>query len=240
MKKQAAKKSAAKLPPDIDTAQTTAKKPRGAGGGRGDLSVAEILETASALVRGKTFVSLSMRELAEALNVQPPAIYYHISSRQALLDMLAESIMRSVPQPDPALPWKQRLRQLILALRDTYTEYPGFGHYMLCNPISLSVAQWFQMHIKILREGGFTDESAARAMTTLMCYVNPLNMLNESELPSAQTVDFNAWIKRIHAQPEEYRDLTAVLPLLPKLSFQSIYELGLEHVIDGLGTDLNP
>src|SRR6218665_2017877 len=96
------------------------KKPRGAGGGRGDLSAAEIVQTAATLTLHHTFTDLSMRELAEALGVQPPAIYYHIPSRQALLDLTAESIMRGVPQPAIALPWQERLRQLILSLRDTF------------------------------------------------------------------------------------------------------------------------
>jgi AcrR family transcriptional regulator len=214
-----------------------AKKPRGAGGGRGDLSVAEIVRTAMRLARHHTFTKLSMRELAEALNVQPPAIYYHLPNRQALLDLTAVNIIRGVPQPDSALPWRERLRRLILALRDTFLEYPGLGRYMLCTPSSIANALWYQMHLNILHDAGFDRASAVRAMATLQCYANPVNMLDEADLAATQRFDQSAWDAVIAAHPEEYRDLADVLPVLPKVSFETLYEMGLSSVIEGLAAD---
>lgn len=213
------------------------KKPRGAGGGRGDLSAAEIVQTAANLALHHTFTDLSMRELAEALGVQPPAIYYHIPNRQALLDLTAESIMRGVPQPDAALPWQERLRQLILALRDTFLEYPGLGRYMLCTPSSIANAHWFQMHLKILHDAGFDGPATVRAMATLQCYANPVNMLGENDLAATQNFDPSAWHRLIATHPDEYRDLAGVMPLLPKVSFETLYEMGLSRVIAGLAAD---
>lgn len=213
------------------------KKPRGAGGGRGDLSTAEIVRTAMRLARHHTFTKLSMRELAEALGVQPPAIYYHLPSRQALLDLTAENIMRGVPQPDPALPWSQRLRGLILALRDTFLEYPGLGRYLLCTPSSVANALWYQMHLKILHDAGFDSIGAARAMATLQCYANPVNMLDEADLAATQNFDQSVWEAAIAAHPDDYRNLAEMLPVLPKVSFERLYEMGLDSVIDGLAAD---
>lgn len=215
------------------------KKPRGAGGGRGDLSAAEIVQTAANLALHHTFTDLSMRELAQALGVQPPAIYYHIPNRQALLDLTAESIMCGVPQPDASLPWQERLRRLILALRDTFMEYPGLGRYMLCTPSSIANAHWYQMHLKILHDAGFSPAGAVRAMATLLCYVNPLNMLDEADLAAAQSFDHDTWRRHVADHPEEYRDLAEVMPLLPDIPFQAIYEMGLTQVIAGLAADIS-
>jgi AcrR family transcriptional regulator len=225
-------------PTPLTGAPRAVRKPRGAGGGRGDLSIGEIIDTAARLARRHTFTKLSMRELAQALGVQPPAIYYHIPNRQALLDLTAESIMREVPQPDTALPWRERLRQLVLGLRDTFMEYPDLGRYMLCRPACIANAHWYQMHLKILRDAGFSREVSVRAMATLQCYVNPLNMLDETDLAAAQGFDHGAaWQRHIAGHPDEYRELAEVLPLLPDVPFQTLYEIGLNRVIESLALD---
>ncbi|UWF76635.1 MULTISPECIES: TetR family transcriptional regulator [Microbacterium] len=62
---------------------------------------------------------LSMRRLAAELDVQPSALYWHVASKQELLAAVADRILRTVPEPDPAAP----LADVARAIRDSLLAY---------------------------------------------------------------------------------------------------------------------
>lgn len=64
---------------------------------------------------------LSMRRLATELDVQPSALYWHFASKQELLAAVADSILLSVPLPDPRTPLPdvaRAIRDALLSCRD--------------------------------------------------------------------------------------------------------------------------
>jgi len=80
------------------------------------LSAELIVLTAAQLVRSEGWPRLSMRSLAQALGVDPMALYHHVPGKAALLKELAahQCAGMDVEHPPfaPALPWQQKLEAL--------------------------------------------------------------------------------------------------------------------------------
>lgn len=57
------------------------------------LSREQLIDTAIAILRDNGLASLSMRNLAKELGVQPGALYWHVKSKQDLLTLVAERIL---------------------------------------------------------------------------------------------------------------------------------------------------
>ena len=61
------------------------------------LSREQIVNAAMTILRSYGLASLSMRNLAKNLGVQPGALYWHVKSKQDLLVLLAERILATTP-----------------------------------------------------------------------------------------------------------------------------------------------
>ena len=58
--------------------------------------------TAALRLAGRVgFDALSMRGLAEELDVTPMAIYYHVGNKKALLALVTDSILGGIDIPEP-------------------------------------------------------------------------------------------------------------------------------------------
>ncbi|MEV6494598.1 TetR/AcrR family transcriptional regulator C-terminal domain-containing protein [Actinoplanes sp. NPDC051633] len=85
------------------------------------LSREGIVAAAIALADGEGLDVLSMRRLAQQLDVDAMSIYYHLHDKGALLDAMADAVVAEIEQ-DPAAtvsgePWTAALRSLIMAAR---------------------------------------------------------------------------------------------------------------------------
>src|SRR4029077_19910430 len=65
------------------------------------LSRARLVSEALGLVQEEGLDALSMRGLADRLNVKAASLYWHVRDRRELLELLAESILGRVAPPSP-------------------------------------------------------------------------------------------------------------------------------------------
>jgi AcrR family transcriptional regulator len=89
------------------------------------LSKTRIVETALALARVKGMAGVSMRLLGRELGVQPMSLYHHVPSRAALMVLMADRSVSQLVQPDPGLPWEQRLVDLLMQTYRAGVEDPA-------------------------------------------------------------------------------------------------------------------
>lgn len=66
------------------------------------LSRAEVVHTATEILREYGLADLTMRRLARELGVQPGALYWHVADKQDLLVAVTEGLLSSVPAHDDA------------------------------------------------------------------------------------------------------------------------------------------
>lgn len=91
------------------------------------LSRDQVVDAAMTILRDYGLSSLSMRNLANDLGVQPGALYWHVKSKQDLLVLLAERILAtgagssSAEAADDAGSAEARTRQVALQIREALT-----------------------------------------------------------------------------------------------------------------------
>ena len=88
---------------------------------RGRLTRAEIVAEALALLDEVGLTGLSLRRLAERLEVQAPSLYWHVGSKRELLDLVADAILEegvaAWREPLPGQSWSDWLAERTRALR---------------------------------------------------------------------------------------------------------------------------
>ncbi len=86
----------------------------------------DVVDAALGILEAQGLPDLTMRRIAEALGVQPSALYWHFPNKQTLLAAVSERILApGDAAPDPALPWHEgatavasTLRRCLLRYRD--------------------------------------------------------------------------------------------------------------------------
>src|SRR5213594_2841498 len=69
------------------------------------------------LVNEDGLEALSMRALADRLEVKAASLYWHVRDRRELLELLAESILEGVTRPRARATWRQTVLAITDALR---------------------------------------------------------------------------------------------------------------------------
>jgi AcrR family transcriptional regulator len=109
--------------------RTREKAPRGrprrtdpSGPGRDEI-VAAVVRIAE---RGG-YGDISMRDVAEALNVSPKLLYRHVSGKAELLELAAASILAQWDFPAADVPWPERLTRIIRDTQLLLRRYPALA-----------------------------------------------------------------------------------------------------------------
>src|SRR4051794_4075237 len=89
------------------------------------LTLDRLVDTTIQLMREHGVSNVSVGRLARELGVSTPAIYHHVTNRQALLDLAAERIVATIELAPRSTPWADRLRTLLLDIRRTMRMHPG-------------------------------------------------------------------------------------------------------------------
>jgi AcrR family transcriptional regulator len=88
------------------------------------LSREGIVTAAVELADGDGLDGLSMRRLAQHLEVDAMSIYYHVHDKKALLGAMADAVAAEIPPAPADGPWTARLRALIMGARRVMLRHP--------------------------------------------------------------------------------------------------------------------
>ena len=106
--------------------------------GRAALSRELIVLTAAQLAESEGWARLSMRALAQALGVDPMALYHHVPGKAALLEALAEHQFAGLdatrPPFDPRAPWPRKLEALAGAYLERIASAPELVRSLARSP----------------------------------------------------------------------------------------------------------
>src|SRR5690349_23085020 len=69
-----------------------------------------ILTAAEAIVAREGVGKLTMRRIGAELGADPTAVYRHFRNKDELLTQLADRMFGTLPESDPDLDWRERLR----------------------------------------------------------------------------------------------------------------------------------
>lgn len=109
---------------------------------------ADVAAAAAAVLDELGHDRLSMRQVAVRLGVTPMALYNHVESKDALLELVAVHLRRGV-RVDEDLPPREQLHSLLLQLRDLGVRHPT----LLDNPLALvgTTAESLEIPLRLMR-----------------------------------------------------------------------------------------
>ena len=135
---------------------------------RVQLSRDRVLRAAVALADNGGIESLSMRKLAEELDVVPMALYKHVANKDELLDGMLDVVVGEIDPPVIGTEWKSAIRQRILSARRALRRHPWTSQVIESrkNPTPVVLAYMDSM-IGMFRAGGFSVNLTHHVMHTI-------------------------------------------------------------------------
>ena len=139
------------------------------------INTSVVAQTALSLLDDTGLDGLTMRRVADKLGVQPGALYWHVKSKQELLDAMASAIFAdaaagleapraSMSWQDWLCDWARQLRRAMLRYQDGAKVFAGAS---LQEP---AVFRATELALRTLEDGGFAVRPAARSVATLLHY----------------------------------------------------------------------
>ncbi|NKY86223.1 TetR family transcriptional regulator [Nocardia veterana] len=133
---------------------------------------ADVIDGAIAILDQYGLADLTMRRLANALNVQPGALYWHFPNKQALLGAVADRILTPMDEPVTAEEWSGQISELAHRLRSCLLAYRDGAELVSATYASrLTTSKGRERLAGAMIRGGMTREEADLAAYTLLYYV---------------------------------------------------------------------
>ncbi|GII85707.1 hypothetical protein Ssi03_36970 [Sphaerisporangium siamense] len=147
-----------------------------------------LVETALRLLDETGLEGLTVRRLAAELGVQSPALYWHIRTKQELLDEMADAIIQAAGMGPPreGESWQNWLCRRATAYRASLLAHrDGARIVATARRLSPETVKLFEAELAAMTSHGFTPALALRTITTVTYYVNGF-VLQEQSQPQAQ------------------------------------------------------
>lgn len=140
--------------------------PQPVGGGirRRGLTRERVLEAAIALADAEGIAALTMRRLADEVDVKAMALYNHVDNKDDLLDAMIERAAESIVLPDDDADWRTHARQRAISAHVELLRHPWLAP-LWASRIALGPARMSYMDsaLRSLRRAGFTGELLDRS-----------------------------------------------------------------------------
>jgi AcrR family transcriptional regulator len=134
-----------------------------------------VLRAAIAIADEHGIGALTMRRVAEDLGAEAMSLYYHVASKDDLLDGIAEAVVAEIGEAADAIDvpsagplWKAAVRLRILAARQVMLRHPWApGVFETRTSTSMAVLRYFDGLLRLMRDGGFSWDLIHHALHAL-------------------------------------------------------------------------
>lgn len=138
---------------------------------RGGLTRERLVEAALGLVNEEGLEGLSMRALADQLQVKAASLYWHVRDRRELMELLADSILESVARPRRAQHWRTGVLAVGESLRKRVASQKDADRILLEVPEAIQRSDSFTDLTRLLQEAGLSPAEAADVALMVATYV---------------------------------------------------------------------
>jgi AcrR family transcriptional regulator len=197
------------------------------------LSRERILEAAIEVVAGEGIEALSMRRLAQQLDVWPMSVYRYFQDKDALLDAIAATAVADIELPDLSASWRARMHALLEEARTALALPSAAGErlpHAFLTPEGLRVPE---AGLAILRDAGLDDSAAVSAWRALWSYTFGFAAF---ALGPSQSEVLRRTRTAVAALPDEgYPVMSGAGPAFASaLADEQEFERGLDLLLDGI------
>jgi AcrR family transcriptional regulator len=133
-----------------------------------------IVAAAVQLLDREGLAALSMRRLAEELGTGAASLYWHVGSKDGLLDLVLDQVIgeQQVPDPDPPR-WREQLKEVARTQRATSLRHPYLVRISIGRiPMGPNALRFSERVLAILRAGGLPPHLAVQGYLLLIATVN--------------------------------------------------------------------
>ncbi|MGB0112131.1 MAG: TetR/AcrR family transcriptional regulator C-terminal domain-containing protein [Ilumatobacteraceae bacterium] len=205
---------------------------------RQPLSPDRVMSCALELADEIGIADLTIRRLADALEVKPMSIYHHVANKEAIIDGMVDLVFAEIEMPDPDLDWKSSMRRRCGSARAVLARHPWATPYMESrrSPGPATLAHHDAV-LGCLRRA-MSLELTAHAYAVLDAFVYGF-ALQEASLPATEGADMADLADAIvdHFPPGAHPhlvELTVGHVLQPGYDFKREFDFGLDLILDGL------
>jgi AcrR family transcriptional regulator len=141
---------------------------------REPISREAIVTAAIQLLDREGLAALSMRRLAEELGTGAATLYWHVGSKDGLLDLVFDELIgeEQVPDADPSR-WQEQLKDIARAQRRVSLRHPYLVRISIGRiPMGPSALRFSERVLAILRAGGLPPRLAVQGYLLLIATVN--------------------------------------------------------------------
>jgi len=130
-----------------------------------------LVDAALEVVQGEGLEGLSMRALADRLEVKAASLYWHVRDRRELVELLAESILESVPATPGRPGWRQAVLDAGASLSQRVAAQKDADRILLEVPEALERSEVYAELKRQLQTAGLQPGEAAEVALTVMVQV---------------------------------------------------------------------
>jgi AcrR family transcriptional regulator len=135
---------------------------------RAHLTRDRVLAVAIQLADRDGIESISMRRLAQELDVEAMSLYTHVRNKDGLLDGMVDAVISEIPTSAAGVDWKTSLRGTALAARSVVLRHPWVARTIETRTApGPAMLGYLNAVIGVLREGGFSIAQAHHALHIL-------------------------------------------------------------------------
>ncbi len=177
---------------------------------RDPISRDAIVAAAIRLLDAEGLDGLSMRRIADELGTGAASLYWHVGSKDGLLDLVFDEIIGEGKLPDPAPgKWREQIKEVAreqraLSLRHPWVVRVSIGRI----PMGPNALRYSERVLAILRAGGLPPALAVQGSHLLIATVNGFT-LDETGVGDRAAEDIEAGMRQT---ADVARDYLAALP----------------------------
>jgi AcrR family transcriptional regulator len=148
-----------------------------------------IVKTAIELLDRDGLDALSMRRLADELGTGAASLYWHVGSKDALLDLVLDEVIGElrVPEPEPER-WADQLKEIAHDMRATILRHRDIVRISIGRiPMGPNALRYSERILAVLRAGGVPDDLAVLGHHLLFSIVNGFTIDESGELATTDS-----------------------------------------------------
>ncbi|MER7751197.1 TetR/AcrR family transcriptional regulator [Kitasatospora sp. NPDC097643] len=206
------------------------------------LSQEAVVDAALRVITEDGLDRLTMRAVAQRLDVTPGALYVHVRNKDELLQLTLDRVMAelSIPEPDPKR-WTEQIKEFARNTRELLSRYPAVARMSFGQiPSGPNAVVVFEQLLAILTAGGLPGRAAAYAADLVSGYVKSsvyeATVWTEADKDGKSVEDRLAQAREyLGALPAEaFPNLTKLAGPMFDASPDERFEFGLDVLVGGL------
>jgi AcrR family transcriptional regulator len=183
---------------------------------RDPISRDAIVTAAIGLLDREGLAALSMRRLAEELGAGAASLYWHVGSKDGLLDLVLDQVIGEAKIPDPYPEhWQEQLKQVAREQRAISLRHPWAVRISIGRiPMGPNALRFSERILAILRAGGLPPRLAVQGYLLLIATINgfTIDETGIDDAPDSRDGSMSLDPDRLQEVANMARDYIASLP----------------------------